>query len=117
MQLPRDRFVDHFYIPFQVHCLRRRYKRRSAPAPAAVPNHLYRWMLTSNGRTAADEATFVAIATPVCLAIYDATAPGDSPDATALAGALYDALSAAGIEVEIGPPGGWHSTHANRRPG
>ena len=44
MQISRARFVEHFHITFQVHCLRRRPKRPSAPPPLHVAGCLYQWV-------------------------------------------------------------------------
>jgi hypothetical protein len=42
MQIPRERFVEHFLYPLQVHCLRRRPRRRTAAPPLHVAGCLYR---------------------------------------------------------------------------
>jgi hypothetical protein len=106
MQIPRQRFVEHLWP-----------KRRTAEPPWHLAGCLHRWLRLANGRTAIDEVSFVAIAMPVIAALHRVTPAGTKPDPAALAGQLYDALSAAGIEVVIGPPAeAPHTSHGSRLP-
>jgi len=101
MKLPRDAFLNHFTPVFQVHCLKL-WRRRSKEPPEVLPEALHEWIKTANGRMDLDRPAFGAIAAPVIAELHR-KGKGERPSPEELTGALYDALSAAGVEVTIGP--------------
>jgi hypothetical protein len=101
MDLPRDAFISHFLPVFQVHCLKL-WRQRAKEAPETLPRCLHEWIKTANGHMDLDLAAFRVIAGPVVDYLHR-KGKGTRPTPKALTGALYDALSVAGIEVTIGP--------------
>ena len=71
--------------------------------PEALPRCLQEWIRTANGQMDIDLAAFRAIAWPVVEDLHRKS-NGMRPTPDELTGALYDALSMAGVEVTIGPP-------------
>jgi hypothetical protein len=102
MHLPRHSFIDQFSIPFMVHCISM-WRRGSKQPPDHIPRCLYEWIKTTNGTVSVPLQEFRPIVEPVVADLHR-KGKGDRPDAKELAGAVYDALSAAGVEVTIGEP-------------
>lgn len=102
MKLPRDTFINHFQSTLQVHCLKFWPMRSKAP-PEILPGCLFEWIKTCNGRMDIDRFAFRRIVWPAIEELYR-QGKGARPTPGELTGALYDALSAAGVEVTIGPP-------------
>ena len=102
MQLTRDRFIGQFAIPFQVHCLRM-WRRGIKEPPVHLPRCLYEWIEITNGTISIKLQDFHPIAEPIVRKLHRKD-KGARPDAYELAGVLYDALSASGVELTIGPP-------------
>jgi hypothetical protein len=98
--MPRDAFVSHFLPVFQVHCLKL-WRQRAKEPPETLPRCLHEWIKTANGRMDLDLAAFRVIAWPVIERLHRKS-NGMCPTPEELAGALYDALSVARIEVTIG---------------
>jgi len=105
MELTRDRFIEQFAIPLEVHCLRHWPKRRRE-APIFLARCLHEWIKTAAGRMALAGPLFGQLARPVIEELHRVTPKGERPDAKALACKIYDALDAAGIDVTIAPPAG-----------
>ena len=102
MELTRERFIDQFAITFGVHCLRI-WSTRFKSAPTHLTTCFYEWIRTSGGRMSLSRADFATIAGPVIEDLHRATPKGERPDSKLVAGRLYDALDAAGVEVTITP--------------
>jgi hypothetical protein len=70
--------------------------------PETLPGCLHEWIKTANGRVDLDLAAFRVI---VWLVVEELHRKGkrSRPTLEELTGALYDALSVAGVEVTIGP--------------
>jgi hypothetical protein len=100
-ELSRDAFVSHFQPVFQVHCLRF-WRQRSKEPPETLPTCLHEWIKTANGRMDLDIAAFRLVVWPTIEEVHR-TGKGARPTPDALAAALYDGLSAAGVEVTLGP--------------
>jgi len=83
MNLPRAAFDNHFSPVFQVHCLRE-------------------WTKIANGQTHIFPEDFHSIVWPVIERLHR-EGKGERPSPDELTGAVYDALSAAGVEIAIGP--------------
>ena len=101
MNLSRDAFLNHFLPVFQVHCLKLWPKRSKMP-PETLPRCLHEWIKTANGHMDRDLAAFRVVAWPVIEELHRKD-KGARPTPEELTGALYDALSVAGMEVTIGP--------------
>ncbi len=101
MNLPRAAFLSHFVPVFQVHCLKLWPKRSKVP-PEALPRCLHEWIRTANGHMDLDLPAFREVVWPVIERLHRKTS-GARPAPDELTGALYDALSAAGVEITIGP--------------
>jgi hypothetical protein len=101
MNLPREAFISHLVPVFQAHCLKL-WRQRAKEPPETLPRCLHEWIKTANGHMDLDLAAFRVIAAPVIDALHR-KGKGARPTPEELTGALYDALSAAGIEVAIGP--------------
>lgn len=101
MNVPRDTFISHFQPTFQVHCLKFWPNNPKVP-PEILPGCLFEWINTSNGRMDLDRLAFRMIVWPAIGELYR-QGKGARPTPTELTGAVYDALSAAGVEVTIGP--------------
>ncbi|SEP41586.1 hypothetical protein SAMN02990966_05939 [Rhodospirillales bacterium URHD0017] len=102
MTLSRQGFIDQFAISFGVHCLRRWPKQRTA-APTHLTTCLHEWIGANGGSMAIAAADFARIAAPVIEAMHRTTAKGERPGWEALAGALYDALDQAGVDITLKP--------------
>lgn len=102
MRLRRDEFIGQFWPGFKVHSLKL-WRRGSKEPPDHLPRSLYEQIETSNGTISIKLQDFRPIAMPVVVEFHR-KGKGARPDAHELAGALYDALKAAGVEVTIGPP-------------
>ena len=66
-----------------------------------LPQCLHEWIKTANGRMDVDLAAFRVIVWPVVEDLYR-KGKGARPAPEEFTGALYDALSGAGVEVTIG---------------
>ena len=102
MELARYRFIDQFAITFGVHCLRS-WSTRFTSAPTHLSTCFYEWIKTNGGRMSLSGADFATIAEPVIEDLHRATPKGERPASELVAGRLYDALDAAGVEVTITP--------------
>jgi hypothetical protein len=100
MNLPRETFMSHFRPVLQVHCLKFWPMRSQAP-PEILPGCLFEWIKTANGRMDLDRLAFRMIVWPAIEELYR-QGKGVRPTPDEFTGALYDALSAAGVEVTIG---------------
>jgi hypothetical protein len=100
MRLPRHSFIDQFWPAFQVHCLPL-WRQGSKEPPDHLPRAVFEWIKTSNGQICVDLPEFRAIVWPIIVELHQKH-KGARPDAQELAGAVYDALSAAAVEVTIG---------------
>jgi hypothetical protein len=109
MNLARDQFIAQFAIPFHIHCLKL-WSRRAATPPYSVARCCYEWIGNTNGSVNLKAYDFAVIARPVIDELYRTTPKRQRPDANDLAAKLYDALDAAGAEVTIRTPAGFHST-------
>jgi hypothetical protein len=102
MELTRDRFIDQFAITFGVHCLRS-WSTRFKSAPTHLTTCFYEWIRTNGGRMPLSGAAFATIVEPVIEGLHRTTPKGERPESALVAGGLYDALDAAGVEVTITP--------------
>jgi hypothetical protein len=102
MELTRDRFIEQFAIAFQVHCLRSWSTRFKSP-PAHLATCFYERIKINGGRMSLSGADFARMAEPVIDAEHRGTPKGQRPEASRLAGLLYDTLDAACVEVTIEP--------------
>ena len=100
MELTRDGFVEQFAISFQVHCLKHWPKRRNE-APTFLTACLLEWIKTNGGQSTRKGAVFAELARPVIEEVHRVTPKGERPDASRLAGLLYDALERAGAEITL----------------
>jgi hypothetical protein len=105
MQFRRAEFIAQFAIPFHVHCLKL-WSRRAAEPPYSVARCCFERIGTTNGVVNLKVHEFTGLVRPVIDDLYRSTPKGRRPDANDLAAKIYDALSAAGVEVTIGPPAG-----------
>ncbi len=105
MELARTRFIEQFALTYEVQCLRN-WPRRSKQAPTFLTPCLYEWIRTAGGRMKLAGPAFGELARPIIEELHRITPAGKRPDAKVLAGKVYDALDAAGIEVTILPPPG-----------
>lgn len=100
----RDRFVEHFSVTLHVHCLRS-WSRRQKEAPIFLSRSIFDWIRIANGAIAIASAhDFADIVDPVIVELHRVTPKGRKPDAADLAGRVWDALDAAGVEAWIKPP-------------
>jgi len=110
MELTREAFVEHFQLTLRVQCLKswpgkRRSKRQLAlGAPTELAPGVVQWLRIANGRFDGPAVAFVAPVEGAIERLYGELQAGTAPDAHAFAGAIYDALVAAGLSLEIGPP-------------
>lgn len=102
MELSRDRFIDQFAITFGVHCLGGWARRRHEP-PTYLTACFYEWIRINGGQIALSAAEFADLTAPVIEEAHLRTSKGQRPDAKFVAGLLYDALSAANVEVTLKP--------------
>src|SRR5262249_47423179 len=103
MELSRNRFIDQFAISIGVRSLRLWHRRSSSP-PLHVARSVHEVITMTAGRIPIDSAAFGEIVRTTIEELHRRTPKGARPDATELAGLVYDALERAGIEVTIGPP-------------
>ncbi|WP_428672027.1 hypothetical protein [Reyranella sp.] len=101
MRLPRDAFIGHFSPVFQAHGLKF-WRRRAKEPPETMPRCLLEWTRTANGRTDVFPEDFRSIVWPVIERLHR-EGKGERPTPAELTGAVDDALSAAEVEVTIGP--------------
>jgi hypothetical protein len=106
MQLPRETFIRHFGPTFQVHCLKFWFEDSKVP-PEILPGCLFEGIKASNGRLELDRLAFRMIVWPTIKELHR-KGKGACPTPEDFTGALYDALSAAGVGVTIGPALGGH---------
>ncbi|MDI1283811.1 MAG: hypothetical protein PSV46_05420 [Reyranella sp.] len=103
MDLSRDRFLDHFVIAFQVHCLKP-WKKRAKEPPFHVSTTMYETIRMCGGRMPLKAREFSDLLQPLIEELHRRTPKGERPQPHDLAGGTYDALAAAGVEVTIKPP-------------
>jgi hypothetical protein len=101
MELSRDRFIDQFYIPLHVACLRLWRKRKTVPT--FLSTTFYETITTSGGKIAVSGAAFSDVVTPLIEELHRTLPKGERPEPKHLAGVLYDTLDGAGVEVTIKP--------------
>lgn len=114
MRISRDRFIDQFAISIMVRSLRL-WSRRSRAFPDHLPSSIYETLRVCMGVLPITAQEFHAIVEPPMLALHRSTEPGSRPDPKEVAGLVYDALDAAGIEVAIKPPVQSHGGGAKER--
>jgi hypothetical protein len=103
MELTREGFIDQFAITFGVHCLRS-WSTRLKTAPTYLAPCFYGWIKTNGGGMALSPVAFAELAEPVIDAVHANTLKSQRrPDAKMVAGWLYDALDAAGVDVTLKP--------------
>ena len=103
MELNRDRFIEQFAITFGVHCLRS-WSTRLKAAPTYLAPCFYGWIKTNGGGMALSPVAFAELAEPVIEDVHRNTPKSERrPDAKVVAGRLYDALDAAGVNVTLKP--------------
>jgi hypothetical protein len=100
MKLTRTQFIDQFAISFHVHCLRL-WKHDTKDPPFHVSTCMYEWIGTNGGRMRLKGHEFTALMRPVIEQLHHKTPKGQRPDAKELAGSVYTALDAAGVEVTL----------------
>lgn len=103
MEVTRERFIDQFAISIGVHALKV-WPRRSKEPPDHVGRAVYDIMTVCAGDIPVASVDFGRIVQPIIAELHRITPNGRRPDAHDLTGRVYDALSAAGIEVRIRPP-------------
>ena len=103
MRVSRERFIDHFAISIRIHALRG-WPRRGKEPPDHLGRRLYDVICVTSGEIPIDAGAFGQIVKPVIHELHRLTPRGQRPDASDLTGRVYDALSAAGVEVTIRPP-------------
>lgn len=111
MDISRERFIEQFDIAFRVQCLRRWPKRSKAP-PYHMSTCLHQWIGIAAGHVPLKLHEFNELVRPVIDEVHRAMPKGERPCSRDVAGRVYDALSAANVEVTIRPPLGGHSTPA-----
>jgi hypothetical protein len=102
MELTRDRFIDQFAIPLHVTCLRL-WRRRARTVPVFLGRSFYETMTTSGGHIALSQAAYCDLVLPLIVELHRSTPRDERPEGGRIAGLLYDALNAAGVEVTIQP--------------
>jgi hypothetical protein len=100
MDLGKERFIEQFAITFGVHCLRS-WSTRHKGAPTYLTACFYGWIKTNGGQMALSPVAFAEIAEPIIEEVHRTTPEGQRPDPQLVAGCLYDALDAAGVEVTL----------------
>jgi hypothetical protein len=101
MELTRDRFIEQFYIPLHVACLRLWRKRKTVPT--FLTTTFYETMTTSGGKIAVSGAAFSDVVMPLIEELHRTLPQGERPEPKRLAGLLYDTLDAARVEVTLKP--------------
>ncbi|MEI7875987.1 MAG: hypothetical protein WCK95_27965 [Alphaproteobacteria bacterium] len=109
MDISRDHFIAHFSITFDVQCLRH-WPKRSREPPYHIATSLHQWIGISSGHVPLKVHEFHELVEPVIDELHRCTPKGMRPCSRDVAGRVYDALSAAGVEVTIRPPLHSHST-------
>lgn len=110
MELAREHFVEHFHIALRVHCLKfwpgkRGNKRELAMgAPTYLASGVVKWLGVTNGRFDGPAEAFIAPVESVIERLFAELPKGTAPEENVFAGAIYDALVAAGLSLRIGPP-------------
>ena len=103
MELNRDHFIEQFAITFGVHCLRG-WSMRLEVAPTYLTPCFYGWIKTNGGEMTLSPVAFAELAEPVIEEVHRNTPKSQRrPDAMMVAGRLYDALDAAGVNVTLKP--------------
>jgi hypothetical protein len=72
-------------------------------APTHLATCFYEWIKTNGGQMSLSGTDFATIAEPVIEDLHRTTPKGERPESGLVAGRLYDALDAAGLEVTITP--------------
>lgn len=99
----RERFVAHFKITIQVHCLSM-WRKRQKEAPTFLSRSIFESINMCKGEIAIEsERAFARIVDPAIVELHRVTPKGVKPDPADLTACIYDALDAAGVEVTIKP--------------
>jgi hypothetical protein len=103
--MTRERFLEHFSSTVLV-CGIQRWSLHRIEAPDYMAGNLYRAMVTSNGKFSCSAAEFSAAIKPLIRENHEAgrRAKMKRPDASRLVHGIYDAMVAAGINLDLGPP-------------
>jgi len=102
MRVSRDRFVGQFSCSILVHSLSL-WSRSTKRFPEHIPGSIYDTMRMCAGEIPISRDEFRRIVEPAIRELHQRTPFRQRPDHTALTGLVYDALDAAGVEIEIGP--------------
>lgn len=103
MRISRERFIDQFAISIMVEALRV-WPRSTKQFPDHMSRAIYDTICVSNGEIPISLQQFRANVEPIIRELHRTTPFRQRLDHNDLTVRVYDALSAAGVEVVIAPP-------------
>lgn len=114
MKVARERFIEQFGISIMVIALKH-WRRRSKTPPEYVAHATWNAITVCNGGVPIGLTDFRKIVEPVVSDLHRTIPQTERPEFKAFTGLVYDALSAAGIEITIRPPAQPHGGGYGRR--